>query len=170
MSGANPGYAQDTNDMAGKQGHLLEHDGRARRNSIPSYGINQTGDLTKSLLPDNIIRESLLSDPNFINAWMNLNVGFFERFKGIKESFRNKKLNFFEHIRGKKWQNVKKICPQIKREIFLNNHKEVYNKYINEWRMINHKYLIREVELLPMKPCCFCNKELKIKDEVSLLP
>jgi hypothetical protein len=157
--------------MIGNQDHQFAQNNQpVRRNSIPHLGINHTDDMTSSLLPEKVIRDSLLYDPNYVNAWMNLNIGFADRFKGIKDSFKNKNLNFFEHLRGKKWQNVKKICPKINYRAFLNNHKEVYTMFVNQWRMINHKYLIREVERMPTKPCSFCHKEFKVKDDISLLP
>ena len=144
---------QDSNDIADiRKSHApLDTGMPKRKGSISHPGVNQTGDLTKSLLPDDMIRGGMLQDPTYINAWMELNVGFLERFKKIKGSFRNKNMNFIEHMRGKKWQNVKKICPEINYQAFLDNYCEVKSKYMSEWEAMNHKYLIREVNNLPAK-------------------
>lgn len=122
-----------------------------RRNSIEHPGANHTGDLTQSLLPDKVIKKTLMSDPMYMHAWMDLNIGFLERFKKIKSSFRNRKLNFFEHMGGKKWKNIKKICPPLKYTDFMNNHALVVEANLERWGEINHQYLIREVTNLPKK-------------------
>ena len=101
---------------------------------------------------------------------MELNIGFLERFKKIKASFRNRKLNFFEHVRGKNWKNIKKMCPPLKYEAFILNHEAVFENNIKQWKEMNHKYLIREVKKIPMKNWAFWLKEFKKSKNIALLP
>mmetsp|Transcript_25333 Transcript_25333/g.28096 ORF Transcript_25333/g.28096 Transcript_25333/m.28096 type:complete len:127 (-) Transcript_25333:100-480(-) len=88
----------------------------------------------------------------------------------IQGSFRSRKMGFFEHIRGKKWKNVKNLCPPINYPEFISNHAIVHTNNINNWKEMNHKFLIREVEKLPQKTCAFCSKEFTKKKDVALLP
>lgn len=132
-----------------------------RRNSLP-IGANEVGEYAK------------LCDIPFmdiyINAWILLNVGFLERFKKIKSSFGNTKFGFFEHVKGKKWTNVKKLCPKIKYLHFMNNLKVVEGENSHEWSSMNHKYLISKVSQLHYKTCAFCNSCFKQTEEIALLP
>ncbi|CAI2373067.1 unnamed protein product [Moneuplotes crassus] len=169
---SNPGKTQDTNDLEHPYDPEMTNnaDMMPRRNSIEHPGANQTGDLTQSLLPDKVIKKTLLSDQIYMQAWVDLNVGFLDRFKKIQASFRTRKLGFWEHVRGKKWKNIKKLCPPIKYPEFLSNHNIILTTNIEKWLEINHQYLIREVESLPKKDCSFCGKKFELKKDVALLP
>lgn len=121
-----------------------------RRKSIPHLGVNETNDLTQSLLPDKMVRISLLSEPTYLRAWIDLNVGFVERY-AKREGFRKKMKGFFRKAYRKEWQHVEKLCPPIKYPSFISNHRAVHIHNIKAWKEMDHKYLIKEVEKLPFK-------------------
>lgn len=106
----------------------------------------------------------------YLKAWIHLNIGFYDRYKRIKASFRNRKLCMFEHVKGKKWENVKKLCPPIKYHVFVHNVQTVHMVNIALWESLSYMYLISKVSQLTTKLCVFCDRHFKKDDNVALLP
>jgi len=87
----------------------------------------------------------------YINAWIELNCGFLDRYKKIKGSIKNK----FEHFRGKKWKNIQKMCPRIRYKDFVDNANSVLESRTEEWELHKQYYVLSRVSQLPYKNCIF---------------
>jgi hypothetical protein len=102
----------------------------------------------------------------YIGAWIELNLGFLERYKKIKTSIGNK----FEHLKGKKWNNVKKMWPKIEYKEFMQNVNYVQEEKAEEWERLKQGYLISKVSQIGFRHWVFCDRNFLDKDVIWLLP